>query len=1027
MKPFYLFFSAFFLLSPLFAQTPLPMSSTAGMMYTENFSDIADWTNGFASGTGAERFGAVDTNSRGTIPDGIRITVPTQKFSTGTSAGVQRGTGNILLLATGTADNSASAAIDLFVDFTGVAPGMLSFRWGDSTNGTVGASPRCASLRVYTSGDGAAFTELTAAAVLNLVNGALSFGTLSGIPLPQNLKNCSAARIRFYCYNGTGGTTGSRPKISIDDITITAGPESEPKSQPTALVFSNVGSTSMQVSFTPSATAESYLVLRRTSALPTGIPADGNSYIAGQTIGDGVVEYAGSGTSFTEEGLTASTTYGYEVFAFNGKGYGTNYLTAAPLTGSKTTGATAAASLSDIVAIAGSETAAISSISNHPSPLTSTTGTQVWQVKIRDGGAALSDGDGKPTIVTGLTFTQGPANKVADWSSAILAADLFDGSTHLASGTIGAASLVFGNFTATAPSKGTKTLSLRISLKTSGLHDGQVFQFKLTPANTITQNDVTSSQMSLFPAAVSDSAKNAIGVIATQLVFIAAPVQFANLNTNISVSLEARDANNNKDTEAHGNVTILLASGTDAPGSASGLTKVLSSGSVSWDDIRFTKGELGVSLTASNTGGLINPTSGVFETTNAIVVENFPYAVSGPITGDGWSAHGAEGTNPICVVSPGLTYAGYHSSGIGNAAQLSSSGEDDHVTFFTIASGSVYASMLVNVSAAQSGGDFFFHFSTSSLGTFTGRVFVKDSAGKLAFGVSKSSTEPNYTRAVYSYNTTYLLVLKYTFKNKSDTDDTADLFVDPPLNAPEHTPSASAPAGENDAQSIGAIALRQGGAGTAPTLRIDGIRVATSWGNVPLPVELSSFTARTAEDGVELRWTTATETENYGFEVERSTMNNEQSTMNGWVKLGFVAGQGTSSSIHRYSFKDVSAVVGSYNYRLKQIDRNGNFEYSDEVEATITLAPNTMLLGQNYPNPFNPETSIEFAVPTAGIATLKVYNTLGEEVMSLFDGDADANLRYRVRMNAGCLSSGIYFYVLQSGGKRDVKKMLLLK
>ncbi|HTY10313.1 MAG TPA: endonuclease [Bacteroidota bacterium] len=194
-----------------------------------------------------------------------------------------------------------------------------------------------------------------------------------------------------------------------------------------------------------------------------------------------------------------------------------------------------------------------------------------------------------------------------------------------------------------------------------------------------------------------------------------------------------------------------------------------------------------------------------------------------------------------------------------------------------------------------------------------------------------------------------------------------------------------------------------------------------------LPVELSSFTARAAEDGVELRWTTATETENYGFEVERSTMNNEQSTMNSWETIGFVHGYGTSSSVHRYSFKDASAVVGSYNYRLKQIDRNGNFEYSDEVEATMTLAPNTILLGQNYPNPFNPETSIEFAVPTSGIATLKVYNTLGEEVATLVNGSVEAGVLNRAAFNGASFAGGAYFYTLRSGRFIETRKMLLLK
>ena len=937
-----LFIAAIFVM-PARGQTPVPMSATAGMSYTENFSDIANWANGFSSGVGAVRFLGVAADTNGTIPDGSRITTSTLTFSTGTSAGVQRGTENILLLTTGTADNTSSAAIDFFVDFTGVTAGTLSFDWGDITNGTVGASPRAGSLRVYTSTDGKTFTELSPAAVLNIVNGAAASGSVAAVSLPANLSNSSTARIRFYYYNGTGGTTGSRPKISIDNLTVTASPASEPKAQPTALAFSNVGSTTMTVSFTAaSPKADGYLVLRRTGAVPTGSPADGATYTAGQTIGDGVVEFTGSGISFSETGLTPSTTYGYAAFAYNGRGYGTNYLSANPLTGIHATSALAAASLSDIVAVAGSESAAISSLSNHSSPLSSTTGTQVWQIKIRDGGASLSDGDGKPTIVSGLTFTQGAHNGVADWTSAILAADLFDGSSHLASAVIGTNSLTFSGFTATAPSNGTKTLSLRISLKAGGLHDHQVFQFSLTAAKTITQTDATSSQMSSFAAINSDSTKNSIGVTATQLVFTSFPSAFVNINTNFSASLEARDANNNLDLDASGSVTIALAAGTGLS-SVSGIKKNLSSGTVSWNDLKVNAGGSGLKLTTTNTGGLANPTTASFEATNAVPVENFSYAASTLLTANGWSAHSAEGTNPITVVSPGLTYAGYNSSGIGNAAALTASGEDDNRTFDEITTGKVYASLLVNVSAAQTAGDYFFHFSTSSMGSFSGRIFARDSSGKLAFGVSKSSTAPNYTKAVYSYNTTYLLVVKYVFNTASDTDDAVDLFVNPPLNAPEHSPTVSAPSGENDAAGMGAIVLRQGGAAIAPTLVIDGIRVATSWGSVPLPVELTSFTAAAGSGAIELRWTTATEVNNYGFEVQRTATPTQPSPYQGegkgggagglgggggeWNPIGFVSGSGTSNVPHSYSFIDNSPLFGTNSYRLKQIDRDGNFEY----------------------------------------------------------------------------------------------------
>lgn len=200
------------------AQTPVPMASQPGNTYTENFSDIANWTNGFASGAGAAAFKAVPVNASGTIPDGIRISTSTATFASGTSGGVQKGTQNILLLSTGATDNSSSAAIDFLVNFTGVNAGSLSFKWEQVANST---GNRNGSLRVYTSTDGATFTELTAAQVLNFTNNVTSSGNINVI-LPAALNNAASATIRFYYHNGTGGTTGSRPKVSIDDLSITA-------------------------------------------------------------------------------------------------------------------------------------------------------------------------------------------------------------------------------------------------------------------------------------------------------------------------------------------------------------------------------------------------------------------------------------------------------------------------------------------------------------------------------------------------------------------------------------------------------------------------------------------------------------------------------------------------------------------------------------------------------------------------------------------------------------------------------------
>jgi hypothetical protein len=198
--------------------TPYVMS---GGNYLEDFTNIANttsWPAGF-NGTDCTEWGYVAVNATGTIPDGLKTTVSTATFSTGTSGGIQRGSANIYFLSTGSTDNSNACAIEVFLDFTGRNAGTLSFDWAEVNNST---GDRKSSLKVYTSTDGTTYTELTGAAVLNVTNNVASSGSISAITLPASFNNSSTARIRFYEYNATGGTTGSRAKISVDNVAVTS-------------------------------------------------------------------------------------------------------------------------------------------------------------------------------------------------------------------------------------------------------------------------------------------------------------------------------------------------------------------------------------------------------------------------------------------------------------------------------------------------------------------------------------------------------------------------------------------------------------------------------------------------------------------------------------------------------------------------------------------------------------------------------------------------------------------------------------
>jgi len=191
-----------------------------------------------------------------------------------------------------------------------------------------------------------------------------------------------------------------------------------------------------------------------------------------------------------------------------------------------------------------------------------------------------------------------------------------------------------------------------------------------------------------------------------------------------------------------------------------------------------------------------------------------------------------------------------------------------------------------------------------------------------------------------------------------------------------------------------------------------------------IPVELASFAATVKEGNVILNWSTVTELNNLGFEVQRSSKGNE------FVTAGFVDGKGTVSEIQNYTFTDNNLEVGSYSYRLKQNDYDGSFEFSDIVEVEV-LAPNVFSLEQNYPNPFNPSTKIRFSLAADSKVTLTVFDVLGQEVANLIGGNLAAG-SHEIDFNASNINSGVYFYRIDATAVdgtnfTSVKKMILTK
>jgi hypothetical protein len=415
-----------------------------------------------------------------------------------------------------------------------------------------------------------------------------------------------------------------------------------------------------------------------------------------------------------------------------------------------------------------------------------------------------------------------------------------------------------------------------------------------------------------------------------------------------------------------------------------------------------------------------------------LLEENFNYGTTAnpniTVVAPTWVRH--SGTQGPQYTPNGLEYMGYPGSAIGGALSFTfgSSGVNDgdvHRKFSDSISTNqdIYVFAMLRLDSARATADYFLHLAPATIGTtFRMRVFGRSFGTGWVIGLSKSTeTRVEDSVNVLNFNQTYLLALKYSFNTTATNDDLVTLYLYDntfPIVEPGNPLVTLGPTGMGttaDPVNIGSIAVRQGT--NTPSGRIDGIRVGTTWGIIP--VELTSFIASVSGNSVKLNWTTSTELNNSGFIIERKAKDGQ------WKKIGFVKGAGTTTLTQHYSFTDKELNSGKYSYRLKQIDFDGTFEYSKSVDVDVNSVFN-FAMQQNYPNPFNPTTSISFSIPQSGNVKLTVYNLLGQEIKTLINGNMDAG-NYSVDFNANGLFSGIYIYRLEFGGMSLTRKMTLLK
>lgn len=325
-----------------------------------------------------------------------------------------------------------------------------------------------------------------------------------------------------------------------------------------------------------------------------------------------------------------------------------------------------------------------------------------------------------------------------------------------------------------------------------------------------------------------------------------------------------------------------------------------------------------------------------------LLTEDFSSAAGTPLNGtNGWTAHSGSGTNAVTITSPGLIYAGYSGSGIGNAVSLINTGEDNNKLFSTaVTSGSVYAAALVNCSAAQASGDYFFHIGTGT-STFYAKVFIKSSGSGFAFGVSKNSNYnsavlPVFTPQTYSFNTTYLIIVKYTYI-AGNSNDQIDLYVFSAPTLPSAEPAATisttdSGSGSSDASTLTAVYVRQGTSSVAPTVQVDGIKVGLTWSDI-IPASaapVASAATNVTSSGFRANWNNFTGST--GYYLDLSTASDFSSFIDGY----------NNKSVGNVTSLDIASLNPDtkYYYRIRSTDGTTTSANSNVIDVTtIVTAP----------------------------------------------------------------------------------------
>ncbi|GAB4093243.1 hypothetical protein GCM10028786_21700 [Flaviaesturariibacter terrae] len=765
-----------------------------------------------------------------------------------------------------------------------------------------------------------------------------------------------------YEYNGSGASTEYSTAASLtSQSTLAAAPSAQVSSS--AFTFGGIQSTNVVKLDFPAATTvggSGYLIMYKEGSgqsLAGGdLPVDGTTYAAAGVIGSATIASvitSSAQTTSNISGLTGSKHFTFFLVPYAGSNASaTNSFNTAGTIGSRYVPSFAGSAASN-----GGETATLSSLVNTTTISNNTQGFQVWQFTLSE-----TDDDALPTILKSLTISAS-ANNQLSFSTAIQSAALFSGSTLLGNAVISGNQLQFTGLALTIPDNGSSMLSLRVSLKsnvnsgasTGGNKDGDRFAFQLSNANVSADVAANSSQFASFTSISSAaSGSNLYAVVATAIQFAQGPPVSVDPYVTVSptLSVEGVDAGGNRDIDYATSVTLSAGSGLSGT-----LTRTASAGIATFTGLYFTSagstqvGATSAALSASSSTVTVNSVqnAGVFAF-NGTSCNAGTLTVTGAVTGFTFGS----------VSYSGLTCNSNGNSGGVQALSVSSSwpASFDNTKYveFSVAPGSGWR---INPTAIA----FEIYRSTNGATSYALRSSIDGYGADLATGTTLTTA----TATTISLGSVFL-------------------------------------------GRTGATTFRiYGWGGTSGDLRIDNLMLR-GYAGTPLPVSLLAFTGKRTNNVNELKWITATESNNRGFAIERSADGSR------FTEVGFVASRaqgGTSTSDISYSYTDASAgsagqgASSKWYYRLKQQDLDGQYKYS----AVVLLKGDksgSLTLDGIYPNPVKGTASIRLqASAQGGSVVLQLTDMLGKVVRTQ-PVLTEAGSSTTVQMNVSGLPAGQY-------------------